>query len=232
MISLILVIEEESHLKPTRQFLIDQKLVDPDRPSFNLNWYNQEEESLKIKAVRQLLEESSYQTYNNQVQVQVMLRADSASIPAQNALLKIIEEPPANTQLILTVSHPDKLLPTIRSRCLIQPCPNLSASSGNKPLSEKNLDPQTEKITTHLQNSNLPSFSQAIDWAAEFKDRQEALMLVKNLIDFLYNEKVGLPNRTAMLQSLVTAYDSLEKNANVKLTLENCFFSWRPENRA
>ncbi len=35
----------------------------------------------------------------------------------QNALLKTLEEPPANTYIFLITSHPERLLPTIRSRC-------------------------------------------------------------------------------------------------------------------
>jgi len=36
---------------------------------------------------------------------------------AQNALLKTLEEPPAETSIILLAAAPDRLLPTIRSRC-------------------------------------------------------------------------------------------------------------------
>jgi DNA polymerase III subunit delta' len=39
-----------------------------------------------------------------------------ASQEAANALLKLLEEPPADTQLILTVVDPNRLLPTVRSR--------------------------------------------------------------------------------------------------------------------
>ncbi len=42
--------------------------------------------------------------------------ADALTLPAQHALLKIIEEPPLDTVLILTSSVPDTLLATIRSR--------------------------------------------------------------------------------------------------------------------
>jgi len=44
--------------------------------------------------------------------------ADAMNVQAQNALLKTLEEPPADTTLVLVSSSPDALLPTIRSRCL------------------------------------------------------------------------------------------------------------------
>jgi DNA polymerase III delta prime subunit len=40
--------------------------------------------------------------------------------PAQNALLKLLEEPPANTSFYLTCASASMLLPTIRSRALQQ----------------------------------------------------------------------------------------------------------------
>lgn len=43
--------------------------------------------------------------------------ADSMNIHTSNALLKILEEPPANTLLILLTEHPKRLSATIRSRC-------------------------------------------------------------------------------------------------------------------
>ncbi|MFO0782826.1 MAG: AAA family ATPase [Phycisphaerales bacterium] len=36
---------------------------------------------------------------------------------AQNAMLKTLEEPPANTTMVLVTSREDRLLPTVRSRC-------------------------------------------------------------------------------------------------------------------
>lgn len=43
--------------------------------------------------------------------------AEMLAGPAQNALLKTLEEPPPGTVLILVTSSEDELLPTIRSRC-------------------------------------------------------------------------------------------------------------------
>ncbi len=43
--------------------------------------------------------------------------AELLASPAQNALLKTLEEPPASTYIILVTMQQDRLLPTIRSRC-------------------------------------------------------------------------------------------------------------------
>ncbi|RLQ87865.1 DNA polymerase III subunit delta' [Notoacmeibacter ruber] len=43
--------------------------------------------------------------------------AEDMNIHAANALLKILEEPPANTIFLLIAHAPGRLLPTIRSRC-------------------------------------------------------------------------------------------------------------------
>ncbi|HSW37187.1 MAG TPA: AAA family ATPase [Candidatus Saccharimonadales bacterium] len=42
--------------------------------------------------------------------------AHTMTVEAQNALLKLLEEPPANTVIVLSAAHEQSLLPTIRSR--------------------------------------------------------------------------------------------------------------------
>jgi len=49
--------------------------------------------------------------------VAIVDAADDLNANAANALLKILEEPPANGYLILVAHAPGRLLPTIRSRC-------------------------------------------------------------------------------------------------------------------
>ena len=44
--------------------------------------------------------------------------ADDLNTNAENALLKMLEEPPSKTVMILLSASPGRLLPTIRSRCL------------------------------------------------------------------------------------------------------------------
>ena len=46
----------------------------------------------------------------------ILSEADYLTIEAQNALLKILEEPPGQTYIYITVHNVEKLLPTVRSR--------------------------------------------------------------------------------------------------------------------
>ena len=58
--------------------------------------------------------------------VAIIDAADEMNVSAANALLKILEEPPANAALLLVAHQPGRLLPTIRSRCRTLTCSNLS----------------------------------------------------------------------------------------------------------
>jgi DNA polymerase-3 subunit delta' len=51
------------------------------------------------------------------MRIGIVHEADRLHENAQNAFLKTLEEPPPNTVLILTSTHPQGLLTTIRSRC-------------------------------------------------------------------------------------------------------------------
>ena len=54
-----------------------------------------------------------------------MWGVDRLNINAANKLLKLIEEPPANTYFILIATNADDLITTIRSRCQMLPLPPL-----------------------------------------------------------------------------------------------------------
>ena len=73
-------------------------------------------EDIKIANVRQMIEMS----YNNyQSMVCIIPDVDEMSSPAQNALLKIVEEPPKNTYFIMTVQDINNVLATIKSRAFV-----------------------------------------------------------------------------------------------------------------
>lgn len=70
---------------------------------------------IPIESVREIIKELRLKSSGRR-RVVFIDEAHSLSEEAQNALLKVIEEPPANTIFILTTSSRDKVLPTITSR--------------------------------------------------------------------------------------------------------------------
>lgn len=73
--------------------------------------------SIGIGQVRQLQKGLALKPYSSPVKTVLIREAERLTIPAQNALLKTLEEPPPNSLIILTTSKADLLLPTIVSRC-------------------------------------------------------------------------------------------------------------------
>lgn len=70
-----------------------------------------------IDAVRQLIASAEYAS-NHNARIFILDEIQSATKAAQNALLKILEEPPEGVFLILLTTDPHKLLPTVKNRCL------------------------------------------------------------------------------------------------------------------
>jgi len=72
---------------------------------------------IHIEQIRQLQERLHVRALEGRYKMAVILHAHEMNIQAQNALLKTLEEPPANTVLLLCTHKKELLLPTLRSRC-------------------------------------------------------------------------------------------------------------------
>jgi DNA polymerase-3 subunit delta' len=76
-----------------------------------------EQGTISIDMVRLLRKEASLRPYQEGKRIFVVLDANRMKEEAQNAFLKLLEEPPDDTMIILTTSRADALSPTILSRC-------------------------------------------------------------------------------------------------------------------
>lgn len=72
---------------------------------------------LSVKEVRKLGEFFSMTSSSGGWRVAIIDTADEMNEQAANALLKILEEPPLRSMLLLIAHAPAQLVPTIRSRC-------------------------------------------------------------------------------------------------------------------
>lgn len=94
---------------------LDQKIYG-NQPS---NEAKSKDEQTGIKLIRFIQQDLMLKPYAGKTKAVIIQEADLLSIPAQNALLKVLEEPPANTIIILTTKNRETLLGTMQSRCKI-----------------------------------------------------------------------------------------------------------------
>ncbi|MEZ3498229.1 DNA polymerase III subunit delta' [Pantoea sp. KPR_PJ] len=87
------------------------------------DWYRLEAEkgktTLGIDAVRQVTEKLYHFAQQGGAKVVWLPDAAQLSESAANALLKTLEEPPANSWFFLSSREPSRLLATLRSRCMV-----------------------------------------------------------------------------------------------------------------
>ena len=73
--------------------------------------------TIPVEDIREMIRICNRYAYEGGNRVVMIREADNMTPQAQNSLLKILEEPPHNTYFLLTTSHPEQLLTTVRSRC-------------------------------------------------------------------------------------------------------------------
>src|SRR5262249_62221574 len=88
--------------------------------------------------------------------VAIVVAAEEMTPQAQNAVLKTLEEPPADTVLILLTSAADHLLPTVRSRCSkVGFVPLPAALIADQVRRQRGLDPETSSLLAALSRGSL-----------------------------------------------------------------------------
>src|SRR4051812_46703023 len=70
-----------------------------------------------VDNIREVIENSQYRPARSRFKVYIIDEVHMLSKNAFNALLKTLEEPPSHVKFILATTEPEKVLPTILSRC-------------------------------------------------------------------------------------------------------------------
>ena len=91
-----------------------RKVMEGTHPDF-IAVEDPEHKTVAVKIVRQFREDVFIRP--NESDYKIYLFPQELGLEGQNALLKILEEPPKHGIFLLLTDNPDKLLPTVRSRC-------------------------------------------------------------------------------------------------------------------
>ncbi len=75
--------------------------------------------TVPVELVRQARADAYIRPNEGVRKVYLFPRAHDLNASGQNALLKILEEPPAYGVFLLLTTNPDRILPTVRSRCAV-----------------------------------------------------------------------------------------------------------------
>jgi DNA polymerase-3 subunit delta' len=151
----------------------DLLVVPPDPPQL----------LIKLGQVRQVIHVAYYRPPVESVRTFTIFTSSAFMKEAANSLLKVLEEPPAHSSLILLTENPQELLPTIRSRAVVHrlgaiPAVELEALlARRRPL----LKAQDRALTARLAEGAVGR-ALTLDLGVYLASRQDALILLRTAL--------------------------------------------------
>lgn len=102
--------------KPCMQCAACRKVLSGNHPDY-ITIDDPEKKTVPVEVIRKARADIYIRPNESERKVYLFPRAQDMGIPGQNALLKVLEEPPEYGVFILLTDNPERLLPTVRSRC-------------------------------------------------------------------------------------------------------------------
>jgi DNA polymerase-3 subunit delta' len=111
---------------------------------------------IRISQMREMAEKSNYRPYDGRRRIYILDDAERLNLNAANSILKVLEEPPETTLLVLVTAKPYALLQTIRSRCQMLSFAQLTAPELEAFLNENYKRPaQENRLLARLARGSI-----------------------------------------------------------------------------
>lgn len=195
--------------------ILKQFLMNTSKTLLNTNKYiehpdyyeieEKEKNSIGIELIKNLNEILHIRAYQGKNRLIVIKNGEKLTHQAQNAMLKIIEEPPKFTQIIIFSTNDFNILDTIKSRCLI------NHYKTTKP----------EKKEKSILNLEIYERFKILKDIYTIKNSNEKKETIHNFLENLYYEIDQIPCNSKKLQLINDSYKKIKANTNIKLVLEN-----------
>ncbi len=162
-----------------------------------------------IEDIKGLIKETK--VFHPKIRIYFLANFHLSSIPAQNSFLKLLEEPPANVQFVLSTNNKNSLLPTIVSRVKI------IKLQGND---TKNVI-GVQFIAPIISGLNLVKFT--------ITDRESAKDILLQIIIFFREKLESDKNSPLIIKEAIRLKALLENNnLNPQLTVDQVLiFIWK-----
>ncbi|MBI3003917.1 MAG: DNA polymerase III subunit [Ignavibacteriales bacterium] len=154
---------------------------------------------IKINSIREIRRAASMSSFERGKKVFIVCDAEHMNAESGNSLLKTLEEPPANTILILTTSQKSKLLTTILSRCQpVQFDPVEESDLRDALVAKDGVEVAQAAIVARLANGSYKVARELLarDWIQE---RQEAVDFLRIILSA---QRINLSMAIERLSSL------------------------------
>ena len=184
------------------------------------------EKSVGIGDIRGIAKKIYLKPIKSETKAIILKTYNGITIEAQNALLKILEEPPDNTIIILMVPSLEQILPTILSRCKI-----IVIKKVREDLTKKEFDDISEALFSLSSSGAGKRLKLAQDFG---KSREEAIVWLEKMIIILREKMIEEINKGAtfeqnkikILEKMQNTYTIIKTtNVNQRFALENLFLS-------
>ncbi len=138
---------------------------------------------IKVGQVRQAIHAAYYRPPVEARRAFTIFTASAFMKEAANSLLKLLEEPPEHTTLILLAENPQELLPTIRSRAVMHRLDALPAAEIEALLARRRpeLRPRDRALAARLAEGAVGR-ALTLDLGAYLASRQDALIVLRNAL--------------------------------------------------
>lgn len=151
----------------------DVLIVPPDPPQL----------LIKLGQVREVIHAAYYRPPVEARRAFSVFTTSAFMKEAANSLLKVLEEPPERTSLVLLTDNPHELLPTIRSRAVIYRLGALPAAEIEQLLIERRpeLKPQQRALVARLAEGAVGR-ALTLDLEGYLASRKDALLVLKTAL--------------------------------------------------
>ncbi len=140
-----------------------------------------EKQEIKIDQIRFLKQMASLRPMIGKKRVFIIEDAEAMNDEAANSLLKVLEEPPLYSHIILVTDSPFLLFPTIRSRCQSLVFAAIGREEIEEILVERNFEKEQARILALLVDGNLERALE-FEWDEVRALKEEAWRLFEALV--------------------------------------------------
>ncbi len=177
------------------------------------------EKALGIEDVRKIQEKIFLKPFKGERKALFVIMQQAATPDAQNAMLKLLEEPPANTLIYLVTTNHLSFLPTVLSRAKIIEVKNEEVRTDSEILEKiLNLNGAGERL--YLAQVVSKEKTEAVAWL-----ETAILSAREKMLENVEDKQEALKLRKLIHELELTHYTLKSSNANPRLALENLFLN-------